>query len=150
MLLRVARYLIDRLHESARERATIFKLVSFGSIGVVNTAIDFGVFSLGYYLLGLPIVVANMCSWAVAVTCSYLLNSTITFSIDGRRELVVRNYLAFVLAQMAGFAANTATVVIASHFMPVLLGKLLATGASFIVNFALSHFVVFRRPAVDM
>ena len=34
--------------------------------------------------------------------------------------------------------------------MPVLLGKLLAIGASFVVNFSLSHFVVFRkRPESD-
>jgi putative flippase GtrA len=84
------------------------------------------------------------------VTCSYLLNSRITFSIDARGELAFRTYFAFVLAQVAGFAANTATVVIASRFMPVLLGKVLATGVSFTVNFSLSHFVVFRRPASDV
>ena len=131
MILPMTQRLIDRLHESAREHTTMFKAVSFGLIGVVNTAVDFSVFSLGYYLLGLPIVAANMLSWAVAVSCSYFLNSRITFSIDLRRELSVRTYLAFVLAQFAGFAANTATVVIASHFMPVLLGKVLAIGASF-------------------
>jgi putative flippase GtrA len=142
--------LIDRVHENGRGRATIFKVVSFGLVGVVNTAIDFGVFSFGYYVLGLPIVGANMLSWALAVTCSYFLNSRITFSIDARRELSASNYLAFVLAQVAGFAANTTTVVIASHFMPVLFGKVLAIGASFVVNFSLSHFVVFRRPAIDV
>jgi putative flippase GtrA len=150
MILPKAQRLIDRLHDSARERATMFKAVSFGLIGVVNTAVDFSVFSAGYYLLSLPIVAANMLSWAVAVTCSYFLNSRITFSIDSHRELSFRTYLTFVLAQVAGFAANTATVVIASHFMPVLLGKVLATGASFMVNFSLSHFVVFRRPTADV
>ena len=150
MILPVAQRLIDRLHDGARERATMFKAVSFGLIGVVNTAVDFSVFLLGYYLLDLPIVMANMLSWAVAVTCSYLLNSRITFSIDARRELAFRTYFEFVLAQVAGFAANTATVVIASRFMPVLLGKVLATGASFMVNFSLSHFVVFRRTASEV
>ena len=149
MVLPAARRVIDRLHESARDRATVFKMVSFGLVGVVNTAVDLGVFSLGYYLLGLRIVVANIFSWAVAVTCSYFLNSKITFSIDSSRSLSLSNYLAFVLAQLAGFAANTTTVVIASHFVPVLLGKLLAIGASFIVNFSLSHFVVFRRVIAD-
>ena len=149
MVLPAARRVIDRLHESARDRATVFKMVSFGLVGVVNTAVDLGVFSLGYYLLGLRIVVANIFSWAVAVTCSYFLNSKITFSIDSSRSLSLSNYLAFVLAQLAGFAANTTTVVIASHFVPVLLGKLLAIGASFIVNFSLSHVVVFRRAIAD-
>jgi putative flippase GtrA len=36
-------------------------------------------------------------------------------------------------------------VFIASYFMPVLVGKILAIGASFLVNFSLSHFLVFRK-----
>jgi putative flippase GtrA len=40
--------------------------------------------------------------------------------------------------------ANTATLVVASYWMPVLAAKLLAIVASFAVNFSLSHFVVFR------
>ena len=46
---------------------------------------------------------------------------------------------------MASLSPNTTTVLVASYFMPVLVGKLLAIGASFLVNFSLSHFVVFRR-----
>ena len=149
MILTAVQSLIDRVHAASRERATMFKAVSFGLIGFVNTAVDLGVFSLGYYVLGLPIVAANLLSWSVAVTSSYVLNSTITFSIEQPRELSFRTYAAFLLAQLAGFAANTTTVVIASHFMPVLFGKVLATGVSFMVNFSLSHFVVFRRPAAS-
>ena len=37
------------------------------------------------------------------------------------------------------------TVFVASYFMPVLVGKVLAIGVSFLVNFSLSHFVVFRK-----
>jgi putative flippase GtrA len=147
MIPSAAQDLIDRLHAASRERATVFKAVSFGLIGFVNTAIDFGVFSFGYYFLGLPIVAANLFSWVFAVSASYVLNSTITFSVDSPRELTVKTYATFVLAQLAGFAANTTTILVASHFMPVLFGKVLATGASFVVNFSLSHFVVFRRPA---
>ena len=147
MILSGVQGLIDRLHAASRERATMFKAVSFGLIGFVNTAVDLGVFSLGYYVLGLPIVAANLLSWSVAVTSSYVLNSTITFSIESRQALSFKTYATFLLAQLAGFAANTTTVVIASHFMPVLFGKVLATGVSFLVNFSLSHFVVFRRPA---
>jgi putative flippase GtrA len=145
-----ARDLIDRLRAASLRRATAFKAVSFGLIGFVNTAIDFGVFSIGYYLLGLPIVGANLLSWVFAVSISYVLNSLITFSVESRRELTIRTYATFVVAQLAGFAANTATVVVASHFMPVLFGKVLATGVSFMVNFSLSHFVVFKRPAVNV
>ena len=149
MIPRFIQGLIDRLHAASRERATVFKAVSFGLIGFVNTAVDLGVFSLGYYVFGLPIVAANLLSWCVAVTSSYVLNSTITFSIEARRALSFRTYATFLLAQLVGFAANTTTVVIAAHFMPVLFGKVLATGVSFMVNFSLSYFIVFRRPAAE-
>ncbi len=149
MLPSSAQDLIDRLHAASRGRTTVFKAVSFGLIGFVNTAIDFGMFSFGYYVLGLPIVTANLFSWAFAVSASYVLNSVITFSIEARRRLTVRTYATFVVAQLAGFAANTATVLVASHFMPVLFGKVLAVGVSFMVNFSLSHFVVFRKPAAE-
>jgi putative flippase GtrA len=149
MMPSAALALIDRLHAVSRERATLFKAVSFGLIGFVNTAVDFGVFSFGYYFLGLPIVAANLLSWTIAVSGSYVLNSTITFSVESHRKLSAKTYGTYVLAQLAGFAANTATILIASHFMPVLFGKVLAAGVSFLVNFSLSHFVVFRTPAVD-
>lgn len=149
MIPSAAQHLIDRLHAASRERATMFKAVSFGLIGFFNTAIDFAVFSFGYYVLGLPIIAANLLSWAFAVSASYVLNSTITFSIEARRELNVRTYGTFVLAQLAGFAANTTTILVAAHFVPVLFGKVLATGVSFMVNFSLSHFLVFRTPAAE-
>jgi putative flippase GtrA len=150
MIPSAAQDLIDRLRAASRERATMFKAVSFGLIGFVNTAIDFGVFSFGYYFLGLPIVAANLLSWMFAVSASYVMNSMITFSVESGRELTVKTYATFILAQLAGFAANTTTILVASHFMPVLFGKVLATGVSFLVNFSLSHFIVFRTPAADI
>ena len=51
---------IDRLHAASRERATMFKAVSFGLIGFVNTAVDLGVFSLGYYVLLIVLIVFRL------------------------------------------------------------------------------------------
>jgi putative flippase GtrA len=147
MIISATRAALERL---SRDRATVLKAMSFALIGLFNTVLDFGVFSLAYYFFGLPIIAANLTSWTVAVSTSYVLNSMITFSVESRGELAVKTYATFVLAQLAGFAANTTTILIASHFMPVLLGKVLATGVSFMVNFSLSHFVVFRRTAADI
>src|ERR1700738_2601851 len=107
MIPSAAQALIDRLHAVSRERPTVFKAVSFGLIGFVNSAVDFSVFSFGYYFLGLPIVAANLLSWTIAVSGSYVLNSMITFSAESSRKLSVRTYATFLLAQLAGFAANT-------------------------------------------
>jgi len=140
--------LLDRLRRTLRDRAFMVKAVSFACIGVVNTLIDFGVFSLAHLYLGLRIIVANILSWAIAVTGSYLMNSLITFAAESQRQLRLKAYVGFVASQIAGLIANTATVVVASYFMPVLVGKALAIGVSFVVNFSLSHFIVFR-PRMD-
>jgi putative flippase GtrA len=127
-----------------RDRTFLVKAVSFGLIGLVNTTVDFGLFWLSHVYLGWPIITANVFSWTIAVTGSYVMNSLITFAAESDRQLDARTYGRFILAQVSGLVANTATVLIASYFMPVLVGKALAIGVSFVVNFTLSHFVVFR------
>jgi putative flippase GtrA len=143
--------LAQRLIPDPGRRSIFFKAVNFALVGVINALVDFGVFSFGYYVVGLPIIPANLASWLVAVTGSYVMNSKTTFAAESGRRLTLKAYLAFLIAQVAGLLANTATVLAASYFMPVLVGKLLAIGASFVVNFTLSHFVVFRprRPSTQ-
>jgi putative flippase GtrA len=140
--------LSDRLIAAWHERAIMLKAMSFAAVGVVNAAVDFGIFSFAYYYLQLPIIAANVMAWIVAVTGSYIMNSLTTFARESNRELRAKAYFTFLLAQVAGLVANTTTVLVASYFMPVLLGKLLALGASFLVNFSLSHFVVFRKRGI--
>jgi putative flippase GtrA len=134
-----------RLAHSWGLRGTALKAVSFALVGVINATVDFGVFSLAYFYLALPIIAANLLSWTVAVSGSYLMNSQVTFAAESGGRLRLRDYLAFMLSQAGGLIANTATVFVASYFMPVLVGKALAILASFIVNFSLSNFVVFRQ-----
>jgi putative flippase GtrA len=137
--------LSDRLSAAWHGRAIALKAMSFAAVGVVNSAIDFALFSFGFYYLGLSIIVANVVSWGIAVSGSYVMNSLTTFAHESGRELRLGSYVHFVLSQTAGLVANTATVFVASYFMPVLVGKVLAIGASFLVNFSVSHFVVFRK-----
>jgi putative flippase GtrA len=127
------------------DRAILVKGVSFAMIGVVNTGIDFGVFTFIYYYLGWHILVANPIAWLLAVSNSYVLNSMITFAAETGRRLSVKAYITFILTQAGGLIANTATVFILSFFVPAWMAKIPAIGASFIVDFTLSHLVVFRR-----
>ena len=137
--------LFERLIAAWHERAILLKAMSFALVGVVNSAVDFGVFTLAYFYLELSIVAANVLSWCVAVSGSYVMNSLTTFAHESGRGLRARAYVGFALSQVAGLVANTTTVVVAKNFMPVLVGKVLAIGVSFLVNFTLSHFIVFRK-----
>jgi putative flippase GtrA len=159
--------LVHRVLPEPGQRAVALKAVSFALIGVINASVDFAVFSFFYYYLGFPVVASNLISWLVAVTGSYVMNSMTTFAAESGRKLRLKSYASFLLAQVAGLIANTATILIVSETVPVLwhlffgadaplalaghaidpvlIGKVLAIGASFLVNFSLSHFVVFRR-----
>jgi putative flippase GtrA len=162
--------LAGRLQQSWRERALVLKAISFAMVGVVNTLIDASVFFLIYALLtssvqgaefvaslsglcrcgsveNLTLIIANVIAWLVAVSCSYVMNSYTTFAHESGRTLRARDYGTFVASGVAGVIANTATLVIAAYYVPVWAAKALAILVSFLVNFTLSHFVVFRvRP----
>ena len=129
-----------------RNRAVSFKAVVYALVGVVNTAIDYTVFLAAHAVFDLSLVAANMLSWVVAVSGSYLLNSTITFAAESGRKLRWRAYFTFVASGIAGWLANTALLLVAAEvlLLPVWLAKLLAVIASFIINFSMSNFVVFR------
>jgi putative flippase GtrA len=149
--------LSHRVFPDPGRRAVALKAVSFALVGVINASVDFGVFSFFYFYLGFPIVVANLISWLIAVTGSYVMNSMTTFAAESGRKLRLKSYATFLLAQVAGLVANTATVYLVPIAIGktlgidpaltslVLVGKLLAIGSSFLVNFSLSHFVVFRH-----
>lgn len=136
--------LIQRLAHAWEQRAVTLKALSFAAVGVINTLIDLGVFLAAYNVFKLPLIPANVLAWLVAVSGSYVMNSFVTFAAESGRRLRWRDYGAFVASGIAGVIANTATLVIASYWVPVLAAKLLAIAVSFVVNFSLSHFVVFR------
>jgi putative flippase GtrA len=133
------------LSRSPQERAIALKAASFAMVGVVNTLVDASVFFIAYAYLTSSLVAANVLGWAVGVSGSYVLNSFITFARESGRQLTLRAYGTFVASGILGVVANTATLVIAAQYFPVWAAKGCAILVSFLVNFSMSHFVVFRE-----
>jgi putative flippase GtrA len=137
--------LARRLAEAWRNRAIALKAASFALVGLVNFAVDFSVFAFAYFYLKWPLIAANVVAWMVAVSGSYVMNSLITFAAESGRQLRLKSYAIFALSQTGGLIANTTTLFLLSYFLPVLVAKAFAVLATFLVNFSLSNFVVFRR-----
>jgi len=135
---------ITRLAAALKQRVMLMKAASFALIGLINTVIDLGVFLLARNVVGLALVSANVLAWLVAVSFSYVMNSSVTFAAESGGKLTWRAYSAFLASGVVGVTASTATLVMLSYVMPELAAKLAAIGVSFVVNFSLSHFVVFR------
>ncbi len=137
--------IVDRLNVAWHERAIALKAISFAMVGVVNTAIDFSIFWTVAELLRWPLVPANVLAWVVAVSFSYAMNTFITFGPESGRILRWRDYATFAASGIAGMVCATATLVVLSYFLPVVAAKLISILVSFVINFSLSHFVVFRK-----
>ena len=142
--------ILPRIFESWLARPMVAKILSFGLIGLGNTVVDLAIFTFAYTVLALPLVPSNVMAWLVAVSGSYVMNSMITFRAETGRVLRRKDYFSFVASGILGVVCTTTTLVVLSNFMPVLYAKLIAIAVSFVVNFTMSHFVVFRqKPAPD-
>jgi len=143
--------ILDRLTVAWHERAIALKAISFAVVGVVNTAIDFSIFWTAAQVFMWPLVPANVLAWIVAVTFSYVMNSFTTFGPETGRVLRWRDYLTFVASGVAGMVMATATLFVLSYVTHLAVAKLVSIAVSFVVNFSLSHFVVFRanRPSAE-
>jgi putative flippase GtrA len=56
----------------------------------------------------------------------------------------LKNYLIFAATQSGGLIANTFVLLATAPYVPLVLAKLFAIGAGFVVNFSLARGVVFR------
>jgi putative flippase GtrA len=93
------------------------------------------------------LIVANVSAWLVAVSGSYVMNSFTTFSAETGGRLRLKDYAGFVGSGLVAVIATTTTVVLAANYLPVWAAKGVAILVSFVVNFSITHFVVFRaRP----
>jgi len=139
--------IFHRLSVAWHERAVALKAISFAFVGVINTLIDFSIFWTAATYLAWPLVPANVLAWLVAVSFSYAMNSFTTFGPESGGVLRWRDYGTFIASGVAGMVASTTTLFVLSYVLPVLAAKLISILVSFVVNFSLSHFVVFKaRP----
>lgn len=123
---------------SLRGRLTRFAVVG-GAGTVVNTAALYVLYDWGR----LPIAAASAIAVELAVVHNYLLNDWWTFSV---RAPSLPRFVKFNVSMLGGLCVNVAVVWAlvhtGVHFVPA---NLVAIGAAFAVNFALSVGWVWRR-----
>jgi len=133
-----------------RKQVILLKAMSFALIGVINSLIDYAVFLLTLRYITDPwpepfdLITANVIAWMIAVSGSYVMNSYVTFAAESGRKLRWKAFLTFAAAGILGLIGNTATLVIVAKILPVEVAKIFAIGVGFLINFSMSHFVVFR------
>lgn len=138
----------------ARKMAVLWQLAKFALVGVLNTAIDFGI--LNFLILGTGItggtgiILINAASFSTALINSYFWNKEWVFAGSKRA-----NFKSFAIVTLIGLGINTGIVFILTTFFPPIfvtsetlwanLAKVMATGVSLVWNFAGYKLIVFKR-----
>ena len=94
---------IAKMHRSAdlsgpgTRRPVFGHMVKFALVGVVNTAVDVGLFWVLQAVLGVPYLIANVISYSAGTLNSFVLNKVWTFA-ETRHGGVVRQQLPLFFA----------------------------------------------------
>ncbi|HEY5597652.1 MAG TPA: GtrA family protein [Kiloniellales bacterium] len=118
----------------------------FAIVGALNTGIDIAVFSVAFYGLGWPLLVANAAGFVLGVSNSYVLNKVWTFADRSTgREAWVRG-LVFLATSLIGLGLGSLSIWLLAKAMPAILAKVATVGVTFVWNYWASGRFVFRRP----
>ena len=117
--------------------------IRFAIVGLVNTAIGYGVILVLHYWLGLNATAANAGGYAVGALISYALNRTFTFS-SNRPHL--RTLPLFAITVLGCFLFNIIIlhVGLAVLGLPIALAQALAVGSYGLSFYLISRHVVFK------
>ncbi|HPE32057.1 MAG TPA: GtrA family protein [Parvularculaceae bacterium] len=119
------------------------RMARFGGVGVANTIVDLIVFS-ALVAAQVPPVAANIASFLAGNLQSYLLNSRITFRVEGApAPLSLRGYSKFLAAHLFSLALSTAVLLLLAHRIGPMPAKGVAILLGFVCNYAASAFFVF-------
>ncbi|NDJ54090.1 MAG: GtrA family protein [Chloroflexi bacterium] len=128
------------------------RILRFGLVGAVGTALDFGLLILLRTGLGWPTALANVFSYSAGIVNNYGLNRLWTFP-EARGKQVAIQLMQFSLVSLTGLALNTVIVVILERFLAAVLtlpeldyvlAKIVATGLVFVWNFAANRWWTFN------
>jgi|SRR3989304_9957190 len=139
---------------AAKRFGLLWQFSKFALVGVLNTAIDFGILNLMILLTGITsgigIIPLNIVSFSAAVTNSFFWNKKWVF--QSPKEA---NFITFFVITLIGLVINSSIVYIITTFVPPVfvesetlwanLAKVLATGVALFWNFTGYKLIVFKR-----
>ena len=138
----------------AKKIKLLWQLAKFALVGVLNTAIDFGILNFFIFITqvtgGAGIILINATSFSCALVNSYFWNRDWVFG-----QTKKSNFLTFAVVTLIGLSINTGVVyILTTYVQPILvtsptlwanLAKVLATILSLIWNFTGYKLIVFKK-----
>ena len=121
------------------KRREIVRFLRFCVVGVVGAMIDFGLLNLLVQLAGLPKVIANACSFTVAVISNFTWNRLWVYP-ETRGEPLRKQFAQFALVNVAGLAINTAIFYASDRWLLGEAGLLAGPAGALARTIGMAHF----------
>lgn len=118
-------------------RENMGQLIRFGLVGVLNSLIGLGVFSLCFYVLHVGATLSNVIAYAIGLINSFICNRAWTFKSNGH---VGYEMFMFLVVFAVSYAAQYAVfIILKSRFdleaiLAFFAGMCVYTGCNFIGN----------------
>ena len=109
-------------------------------VGTIGTAIDFLLFGLFYSIITLPLVVSNLLSYGIGLSCGFFLNRRYVFTSDVSTKRIV---LCLTFGYI-GLAFNTIIVWYGTQFISAYIAKTIAVIIIINYNFLTNKFIIFK------
>jgi putative flippase GtrA len=107
----------------------------FAVVGVLNTLVDFSIFTALVYGLDWSAVIANIFSYSCGIVCSYHVNKRWTFRSTSRAVKGYRKFTAFCVLNMIGLTLGTITIWMFVDVTNAIIAKLLSVFVTFVWNY---------------
>lgn len=102
-------------------RKEVIRFLKFSVVGTIGAVVDFGMLYLLHVVVGLPIVLANTCSFTAAVLSNFTWNRYWTYP-DSRSKPIRTQLAQFFVVNIAGWGINTGILVLLHYPCVSLVG----------------------------
>lgn len=125
--------------------AEIKKFLKFGITGVMNTVVDFAVYTVLVSLTGMGLYVPQVISYCCGMLNSYIVNRKWTF--DTQNGFFSLELVKFIVLNLAMMLLGMGIIYLCVEQMGFhkLAGKLVSTVLVMAINFVVSNLWVFRN-----
>jgi len=128
-------------------RELIAKFLKFCVVGVIGTAVDFGITALCKEVLKIQKYLSNAIGFTLAATGNYLLNRNWTFVDCKSPDRIAAEYFTFMVVSVIGLGINTLTLYLVSKKLKkgFYFSKIVATAITMLWNFFANLLITFAR-----
>ena len=121
------------------------QFIKFSLVGLLNTAIHYGIFYVTYEYMGLYHLLASTIGFCFAVTNSYLINKHWTFKTRGAN--VHHEFAKFIIVNLVTLSINLGSmaILVEQCGMDPRIAQLASIGLTLSINFLGNKFWTFRH-----